>query len=253
MNLIASSISQVMDPWLKKHGAAVSSSTLRPQWLLRMAQRQLRLSFDSARSGVTGKNIVLTNDTLTSQTSSTLLTRVGKNDAGAMEQCIHEYGGLVWNLVKRRIASHAAAEDLVQEIFTEIWRSAARFDPAQGNETTFVAMIARRRVIDWTRKQSRSPELVSLPENLDELTPSTETPSLITPDHEEIAALVSTLPKQTQQLFQLHFERGLTQQEIADCTDLPLGTVKTVLRRGLLEIRSLLLRNRMNHSTHPDA
>jgi RNA polymerase sigma-70 factor, ECF subfamily len=210
------------------------------------------LSFDTNLRGVSCEKAVLTKINVISQTHQSLLIRVAKNDVGAMEQCIQEFGGLVWNLVKRRISSHAVAEDLVQEIFTEIWKSAPRFNSAEGTETTFVAMIARRRVIDWTRKQARSPDLVGLPDNLDELTPSVEMPSIATPDHEEIAALVKTLPDQTRRVFQLHFERGLTQQEIADYTEIPLGSVKALLRRGLLEIRSLLLRNSNNHSSHLD-
>lgn len=219
-----------------------------------LAQRKMEhLSVDRNLREVNTIPSVLTDRTDTSQVHHSLLIRVAKNDVGAMEQCIQEFGGLVWNLVKRRISSHAVAEDLVQEIFTEIWKSAVRFNPAEGTETTFVAMIARRRVIDWTRKQSRSPELVGLPDNLDELTPAIETESIATPDHEEIAALVKTLPTETQRVFRLHFERGLTQQEIADYTEIPLGSVKSLLRRGLLEIRSLLIRNPNNPSSHSDA
>lgn len=220
---------------------------LRPLWLLRAAVRQMSLSFDSAASGVTGKDSVLTETTPITLLQKPLLVRVGENDAGAMEQCIQQFGSLVWNLVKRRVSSHATAEDLVQEIFTEIWKSASRFDPAQGNETTFIAMIARRRVIDWTRRQTRAPEWVELPENVDELSAPMVSTSEDVADHEQVAALVKTLPAQTQQLFEMHFDRGLTQQEIAQCTDLPLGTVKTLLRRGLLDIRARLLR----HSSTP--
>ena len=57
-------------------------------------------------------------------------------------------GGLVWSLARKFLRSHADAEDAVQEIFVDVWRSAARFDPAIASETTFVAMIARRRLID---------------------------------------------------------------------------------------------------------
>lgn len=217
---------------------------LRPLWLLRAAVRQMTLAFDSTASGVTGEDSVLTENTPITVAQKSLLVRVGENHAGAMEQCIQQFGSLVWNLVKRRVNSHATAEDLVQEIFTEIWKSAARFDPAQGNETTFVAMIARRRVIDWTRRQTRAPEWVALPENVDELTAPPASTSEELADHEQVAALVKTLPAQTQQMFEMHFDRGLTQQEIAECTQLPLGTVKTLLRRGLLDIRARLLRTK---------
>ena len=233
--------------------ASIPSAKVRPDWLLRMAKQHLSLSFDSTSNGVIERNSVLIAISNTSQNQQSLLARVANNDGGAMEQCIQEYSSLVWNLVKRRVSSHAAAEDLVQEIFTEIWKSAGRFDAAQGSETTFIAMITRRRVIDWTRKQTRGPEWVSLPDNVDELSAAVETPSNSVADHEAIATLVKTLPEQTQQLFEMHFDRGLTQQEIAQSTDLPLGTVKTLLRRGLLEIRSRLFRQSSSESLTSEA
>lgn len=233
--------------------ASVYTTKVRPDWLLRMAKQHLSLSFDSTSYGVIERNSVLIAISNTSQNQQSLLARVANNDVGAMEQCIQQYSSLVWNLVKRRVSSHASAEDLVQEIFTEIWKCAERFDAAQGNETTFIAMITRRRVIDWTRKQSRGPEWVALPDNSDDLIDTVETPTHAVADHEAIAVLVKSLPEQTQQLFEMHFDRGLTQQEIAQTTDLPLGTVKTLLRRGLLEIRSRLFRQSSSESLTSEA
>ena len=159
-----------------------------------------------------------------------------------MEECIQLFSGLVWNLVKRRVSSQSAAEDLVQEIFTEIWKSAGRFDPSQGTETTFIGMIARRRAIDWTRKQMSAPTLEPLPDLIDEVAVVEASPAFDDHDHERVQLAVSQLSEQTQQLFHLHFDQGLTQQEIAAYTELPLGSVKSILRRGLLEARSVLLR-----------
>lgn len=233
--------------------ASIDPKKVRPDWLLRLAKRHLSLSFDSTSYGVIDQNSVLIAISNSSTNQKSLLARVANNDVGAMEQCIQDYSSLVWNLVKRRVSSHAAAEDLVQEIFTDIWKCASRFDESQGNETTFIAMITRRRVIDWTRKQTRAPEWVELPDNLDDLSAAVESPSNSVVDHEAIASLVQTLPEQTQQLFEMHFDRGLTQQEIAQSTDLPLGTVKTILRRGLLEIRSRLFRKSPSESLTSEA
>lgn len=164
-----------------------------------------------------------------------------------MEQCITQFSGLVWNLVKRRVPPHSVAEDLVQEIFTEIWKSAARFDPAQGSEVTFIGIIARRRVIDWTRKQMRMPTIEVLPDNFDELAVPTSTADSMKCDSEQLAQVVAALPAQTQRLFHLHFDQGLTQHEIAELIGMPLGTVKSMLRRGLIEAKSILQRNQKFH------
>jgi RNA polymerase sigma-70 factor (ECF subfamily) len=164
-----------------------------------------------------------------------------------MEQCIAQFSGLVWNLVKRRVLPHSVAEDLVQEIFTEIWKSAARFDPAQGSEVTFIGIIARRRVIDWMRKQMRMPVLEVLPDNFNEVAVLTSTADSMECDSEQLAQVVAALPAQTQRLFHLHFDQGLTQHEIAELIGMPLGTVKSMLRRGLIEAKSILQRNQKSN------
>ena len=81
-------------------------------------------------------------------------------DPLAVQECLDAYGGLVWSLARRMFQSRDDAEDAVQEIFVDIWRNADRFDPAQASETTFIAMIARRRLIDRLRYSNRrlSPE-----------------------------------------------------------------------------------------------
>lgn len=221
--------------------------SLHPQWLARCVQLQMKTpalrrtsSFDMPQSCANANEIDLITPATASQSSPPLLERVSRNDLGAMEQCIAHFSGLVWNLVKRRVPSHSVAEDLVQEIFTEIWKSAARFDPAQGSEVTFVGMIARRRVIDWTRKQMRMPAIEALPDNYDEVAVSTSATDSIDCDSEHLAQVVASLPAQTQRLFHLHFDQGLTQHEIAELTGMPLGTVKSMLRRGLIEAKSLL-------------
>ena len=71
-----------------------------------------------------------------------------------MQACMDRFGGLVWSLARRVTRSTAEADDAVQEIFVDLWRSASRFDPSIANETTFVAMIARRRLIDRGRRRS---------------------------------------------------------------------------------------------------
>src|SRR5580765_5760245 len=84
-----------------------------------------------------------------------LLGRVAAGDRSAMRECLSRYGGLVWSIAKKFDASDA--EDAVQEIFVEVWKSAARFDAKIASEAVFVAMIARRRLIDRRRTRARRP------------------------------------------------------------------------------------------------
>ena len=83
-----------------------------------------------------------------------LLDRIGAHDASAVSECIDAYGGLVWSLARRFTRTREDAEDAVREIFLALWRGAKRFDPASGSEQTFIATIARRRLIDRSRARA---------------------------------------------------------------------------------------------------
>jgi RNA polymerase sigma-70 factor (ECF subfamily) len=167
---------------------------------------------------------------------------VAAGDGRAMEECVREFGGLIWNLVLRRVNDHSAAEDLTQEIFTEVWKSAGRFDPSKGSEATFVGMIARRRAVDWLRKMERQPDLQPLPDDIDAFMPAAGGADDSSYDIEQVRQAVAGLPEETKVLFSLHFDQGMSHDEIARSTGMALGSVKTRLRRGLLQARENLQR-----------
>ena len=103
-----------------------------------------------------------------------ILERVAAGDTQAVDECMSTYRGLVWSLARRQLANHADAEDAVQEIFIEIWRNAARFDPAVASEQTFISMIARRRLIDRHRKRGRQLDTAPISEELPVAAPEEE-------------------------------------------------------------------------------
>jgi RNA polymerase sigma-70 factor (ECF subfamily) len=168
-----------------------------------------------------------------------LLARVGAGDANAVRECLQRFGGLVWSLARRLSPSPSDAEDAVQEIFVDLWKSAKRFDPRAASEATFVAMIARRRLIDRLRSRRRRRE--------DPLEEGAEASALAESPPGELAAeaalaakaLAQLRPEQRQVLL-LATIHGLSHEEIAKRTGLPLGTVKTHARRGLLRVREVL-------------
>lgn len=156
-----------------------------------------------------------------------------------MTQCIDQFGGLVWSITRRYVQPDTEAEDVVQETFAELWAKADRFDQSRASSSTFIGLIARRRSIDWLRRKQRRPELQPLPDDFDQKisAPAEGAPRI---DTESLQAALQQLPEEIRELFQLHFTRGLTHPEIADQTGLPLGTVKTRLRRGLITMRELM-------------
>ena len=170
-----------------------------------------------------------------------ILPRVAAGEGRAMNLCITQYGPLVWGIVGRYIKDSAEAEDLVQEVFTEVWKKAAAFDPTVASEATFIGLITRRRSIDFLRRQGRQPGFEPLAAAEFIPSPSSQTSS-ITCDPETVKSSVASLPADTRELFHLFFENGFTHPEIAEKTGLPLGTVKTRLRRGLITLRDQLRR-----------
>ena len=169
-----------------------------------------------------------------------ILPRVARREALAMNDCITQFGGLVWSIIRRYVQPDSEAEDVVQEAFSELWQKADRFDRSRASAATFIGLIARRRSIDWLRRKSRRPELHPLPPDFDEVVSSETAPTNTRVDAENLQGALSKLPDESRELFKLHFSGGLTHAEIADKTGLPLGTIKTRLRRGLIEMRNIL-------------
>ena len=96
-----------------------------------------------------------------------ILSRVARREAEAMKECIDAFGGLVWGIARRFVQPDSETEDVVQEVFAELWQKADRFDSSRASEATFIGLIARGRSIDWLRKRSRRPSLEPLEEGLD--------------------------------------------------------------------------------------
>ncbi len=170
--------------------------------------------------------------------SEFLLRRVAAGDKAAVGEVVASFGGLVWSLARRLSPTPADAEDAVQEIFLDVWKSSARFDPAQGSEKLFIAMIARRRLIDRLRRFRGEPERADT-EALDVLAfadPGVSGERAVDALH--AARAVGSLKPDQQKVIALAVLHGLTHSEIAERTGLPLGTVKTQMRRGLIELRT---------------
>jgi RNA polymerase sigma factor (sigma-70 family) len=166
-----------------------------------------------------------------------VLARVARGEAQAVRDCIDEFGGLVWAIARRMTRSRADAEDAVQEIFVDVWRSAARFDEAQGSEKVFITTIARRRLIDRMRR-GRMSHLMDTEEALEDLRWAVPgNGGEIRVEAERAAAFVARLRPDQQKVLKMGLLEGLTHSEIATATGMPLGTVKTQMRRGLIQVR----------------
>lgn len=169
----------------------------------------------------------------------TPLLALSRGRSGAVEACLDAYGGLVLSLARRLLPRHADVEDAVQEIFVELWRSADRFDPRKSSDRGYVAMLARRRIIDRRRRMDARP-------TLQRWTPAAERPGT---DHERTEGRVMASPalkalelldEDARRWVVMNVVEGYSHRDIARATDTPLGTVKSGIRRGLHKMRSWL-------------
>ncbi|MEZ6185915.1 MAG: sigma-70 family RNA polymerase sigma factor [Planctomycetota bacterium] len=177
---------------------------------------------------------------MTSTLSPPLLPRIAAGDRAAVATCVQRYGGLVGSLA-RRLLPPAEVEDAVQEVFLALWRAAGRFDPSRARESTFVAVVARRRLVDRLRRLGARPELAPLP--AEEALPARRVaPSAELAEQVERArrALAELEPSERRRVLELILLHGYTQAAAAEALTLPLGTVKTHARRGLAELRQKL-------------
>jgi RNA polymerase sigma-70 factor (ECF subfamily) len=150
---------------------------------------------------------------------------------------VARFGGVVWSLARRLSASESEAEDAVQEIFVDLWKSAGRHDPAQSSEVAFVAMIARRRLIDRRRRLRRRPDEAWV-ETIEAESPEAHPDTCV--EAEKALRAMDHLRPEQRDILVLSAVQGMSHEEIARQKGMPLGTVKAHARRALLRIRSLL-------------
>lgn len=170
-----------------------------------------------------------------------ILSRLADGDPTAAQDCLQQYGGLVWALARRHTPTSADAEDAVQEVFIDVWKSAARYRDTIASEATFITMIARRRLIDRRRRAQRRPQTDSL--NLEIEVPNQQQQQLEASAEAGLAArALAKLDPKERHVILLSTYHGMSHSQISRKTGIPLGTVKTYIRRGLLQVKNMLSR-----------
>lgn len=169
-----------------------------------------------------------------------ILERVAEGDQTAVSDFISRYGDLVWSLARRYLGNHMDAEDAVQEIFIEIWKNAGRYDRNVASEVAFISTITRRRLIDRLRQFDRKPGMESIDEQVGASQPAV--PTTLDDDAEvaQVERVLSDMEPKHRQILAMSLYQGYSHSEIAAALDMPLGTVKTRVRRGLMHVREQL-------------
>jgi RNA polymerase sigma-70 factor (ECF subfamily) len=174
-----------------------------------------------------------------------VLARAAGGDDLAVRECLSRFGPIVWGLARRMSPTRADAEDAVQEIFLDLWAHGGRYDPERASPEAFVAVIARRRLIDRRRRTARRPAtdpIDASTEQRGEPEDAGHDGGVETSAEARLAArAMKDLRPEQREVLRLSVAGGLTHEEIAQHTGMPLGTVKAHARRGLIRIRKLLL------------
>lgn len=164
-----------------------------------------------------------------------LVERFRTGDDRALREVFDQYGGIVHRLGLTTLGSTAEADDLTQATFVAAWRGRETFDPDRGSLPGWLVGIARRRLVDRLRVLDREQKVTSALQSV----PTGGGPSDIDRaiDQLVVADELGRLPETQRQVMHLAFFDDLTQTQIAQATGLPLGTVKSHLRRGLTRLR----------------
>ncbi|MFL6594756.1 MAG: sigma-70 family RNA polymerase sigma factor [Chthoniobacterales bacterium] len=171
-----------------------------------------------------------------------LMRRIQMEEPDALALLYDRYNGILKALILRVIHNEAEADDLLQEIFMEIWNQARNFSAQMGKPLGWMVTLARRRAIDGLRKKQAYARAGERLQTETEQQPDawvhneTEQEISFADTRKLVRNVITTLPPAQQQAIELAFFRGMSQREIAAKTNTPLGTVKTRLELGLKKI-----------------
>jgi RNA polymerase sigma-70 factor (ECF subfamily) len=171
-----------------------------------------------------------------------LLGLVAEGDQAAFGEVYDRSSSRVLGLVRRLLKDHAQSEEVTQEIFLEVWQNAKRYDPARGSATTWILTMAHRRAVDRIRSSQSTRDrdtkigLRDMDTEYDSVSESVE----IRVEHERVGQALQRLTELQRQAVTLSYYGGYSHSEVAEMLNVPVGTVKTRLRDGMIRLRDEL-------------
>lgn len=169
-----------------------------------------------------------------------LLRRVAQRDELALGILYDRFGGLVYALAHRIVGQQVDAEEVAMETFSQAWRDAGKFDASRGSVAAWLCIIARSRALDLVRSHSRRQRLNEsvAREPVDD---SVGAPDVLHDERRQaVGAALAELPEAQREAIELAYYQGLSQSEIAERLQQPLGTIKTRMRTGMLKLKETL-------------
>ena len=185
----------------------------------------------------TGSDVVAPSSTL-----EELLGLVATGDQQAFASLYDLVAPRVLGLIRKVLIDHAQSEEVAQEVFLEIWQNATRFEPGRGAASSWIMTMAHRRAIDRVRASQAGRDrdvrigIRDIDTAFDQVAESAE----ITIEHERVSRAMASLTDIQRQAVSLAYYGGYSQSEVAEILSVPLGTVKTRLRDGMIRLREEL-------------
>ncbi|MBX5478621.1 MAG: sigma-70 family RNA polymerase sigma factor [Pyrinomonas methylaliphatogenes] len=175
------------------------------------------------------------------QSDAELVRAIAQGDERALAAFYDRYASILFGLLLRILNDRSEAEDVLQEVFLQVWQEAERFDGARGRPFTWLVTIARSRAIDRVRaRNSRDrKEMQASRSSWSETDEITQQLSR-TEEREIVRRALAEIPEEQRDVLLLAYFEGLSQSEIATRTGAPLGTIKTRMRAGLRRLREIL-------------
>ena len=176
-----------------------------------------------------------------------LLTRMKNGDSSALEIFYDRHAPRILGMLVRMLPSRGDADDVLQEVFWQVWRRAEKYDKSRGKPITWLSIIARYQAIDWLRRYKStvntetSPELTSS-DQPNEALEKAESAQLV-------KELLNKLPDEQKTAVCLSYYDGIGHQEIAARLEVPLGTVKTRIRLGMKKLKELVVAANLDLTT----
>jgi len=177
------------------------------------------------------------------QADQATLARVARGDQLAFAELYDRHARLIFSLALRILQERADAEDVVQEVFAQVWAQAARYDASRGAVAAWMLMLTRSRAIDRLRARRARPEAAAESETAEQVVDESATQDLELLSAEQVARLqraLKELPEAQRTALELAYYEGLTHAEVAQRLAEPLGTVKTRIRQAVIKLRESL-------------
>jgi RNA polymerase sigma-70 factor (ECF subfamily) len=165
---------------------------------------------------------------------------VARGDQSAFETVYDQFAGPVYGLVRKVLRDPAQSEEVAQEVLLDVWRTASRFDPDRGSASAWVMTIAHRRAVDRVRSENaatvREQKLIPVPEAGNDVAELVEGEL----DRQRVLHCLDSLSPLQAESVTLAYYGGYTYSQVAELLDVPLGTVKTRIRDGLIRLRDCM-------------